>query len=312
MIDQFLRLPIRSAKVQLQSTMIFSEKLHHLIHENEPLAPYCWLRIGGPARYFAEPTTIAELRALVAEASAAGISIRVLGGGSNLLVREPGVDALVISLAAPDFSQIRIDGTEVKVGAGAKLGHLISRTIGAGLAGLEHLVGIPGTVGGAVVGNAGVTNSDLGNYVVAVTVIERDGQLRRLEKSGLQFAFRRSNLDDAIVCDVELRLEKGSEQELTRRMQANWIIKRAHQPSTELRSVLAFVEPGVASIGELFEATGVKGSAEGEASLSGPFPGYIIVSGTASSDQVLALIARVRRIVEMKTGIALQSQLRIW
>lgn len=292
--------------------MIFSEKLHHIIREHELLAPYCWLRIGGPARYFAEPTTIAELRVLVSEATAAGISIRILGGGSNLLVREPGVDGLVISLGTPDFSRIKIQGNTVIVGSGAKLGHLISHTIGSGLAGLEHLVGIPGTVGGAVVGNAGVINDDLGSHVVAATVIERDGNVRRIEKSSLQFAFRRSNLGDAIISEVELELEKGSEQELTRRMQANWIIKRANQPSTDLRSVLAFVEPGGASIGELFESTGVKGTAEGDASLSGPFPGYIIVSGTATSDQVLALVARVRRTVELKTGIALQSQLRIW
>jgi UDP-N-acetylmuramate dehydrogenase len=292
--------------------MIFSETLHHIIRENEPLAPYCWLRIGGPAKYFAEPTTLEELGGLVREASAAGMSVRILGGGSNLLVREPGVDGLVISLGAPDFAHIRVQETRVIVGTGAKLGHLISRAVGAGLAGLEHLVGIPGTVGGAVVGNAGVINDDLGNHVVAATVMERTGEVRRLEKSSLQFAFRRSNLDDAIVCEVELELEKGSEQQLTRRMQSNWIIKRANQPSTDLRAVLAFVEPSVASIGELFEAAGVKGTAEGEASLSAPFPGYILVSGAATSDQVLALIARVRRTVEMKTGIALQSQLRIW
>ncbi len=292
--------------------MIFSEKLQHIVRENETLAPYCWLRIGGPARYYAEPTSTDELQGLVAEASAAGISIRVLGGDSNLLVREPGVDALVINLSAPDFAQISTRGRIVKVGAGAKLGHLISRTIGMGLAGLEHLVGIPGSVGGAVVWNAGVLNADLGNHVVAALVVQRDGQLRRLEKSGLQFAFRRSNLDDAIICEVELELETGDEQELTRRMQANWIIKRANQPAGDLRAALALVEPGVASIGELLEAAGVKGTSEGEVSLSAPFPGYIVVSGTATSDQVLALLARVRRTVEIKTGIALQSQLRIW
>lgn len=293
-------------------TMNLSEKFPHIVRENEPLAQYSWLRIGGKARYFAEPTTVDELSALVQEASAAGLSTRILGGGSNLLIRESGVDGLVISLAAADFTQIEIGGVSVKAGAGAKLGHLVSRTVAAGLAGLEHLVGIPGTVGGAVVGNSGAAHDDIGSRVVAATVLNRDGTIHRREGSGLQFAFRRSSLDDAIVLAVNLKLEPGGEGELTRRMQASWIIKRANQPSTDLRTVLAFVEPDGVSLGELFETAGVRGASDGEATLSAQFPGYIIASGAVTSAQVLALIASVRRAVELKTGVALQSQLRIW
>ena len=292
--------------------MSLFEKFPHIVREQEPLAQYSWLRIGGSARYFAEPTTVKELSALVQEASQAGLTIRILGGGSNLLIREQGVDGLVISLAAPDFSQIEIDGCAVKVGAGAKLGHLVSRTVGAGLAGLEHLVGIPGTVGGAVIGNAGVVHDDLGSSVTGTTVLNRDGTISRREASGLQFAFRRSNLDDTIVLAIDLKLETGGESELTRRMQASWIMKRANQPSTELRTVLAFVEPDGVSLAELFETAGVRGASDGEATLSAQFPGYVIASGAVTSDQVLALIAQVRRAVELKTGVALQSQLRIW
>lgn len=292
--------------------MTLFEKFRHIVRENEPLAQYSWLRIGGNARYFAEPTTLKELTSVVQEASVAGLTVRILGGGSNLLIRESGVDGLVVSMAAPDFSQIEINGSLVKAGAGARLGHLVSRTVGAGLAGLEHLVGIPGTVGGAVVGNAGVVHDDLGSSVVAALVLNKDGSLSRREGSQLQFAFRRSNLDDAIVLSVELKLEQGNESELTRRMQSRWIIKRANQPSTELRTVLAFVEPDGVSLDELFESAGVRGASDGEAALSAQFPGYVIASGAVSSEQVLALIARVRRAVELKTGVALQSQLRIW
>lgn len=292
--------------------MTFSNKTRHLIREQEPLGPYTWLRMGGPARYFAEPTTEVELAALVSEAAQAAIPVRILGGGSNLLIREPGVDGLVISLAGAEFSTIVINDQRVTVGAGAKLGHLVSRCVGAGLAGLEHLVGIPGTVGGAIVGNAGVTNEDLGEHVTSATVIQRDGSSRTLAQTSLQFAFRRSNLEDALVTSIELKLQVGDPIELTRRMQSSWIIKRAAQPSTELRSAQAFVEPGGISIGELLEAAGMRGAAEGEASLSSQFPGYLVVSGGATSEQVLALLARVRRAVEVKTGIALQSQLKIW
>lgn len=292
--------------------MTLFEKFPHIVRENEPLAQHSWLRIGGKARYFAEPTTVQELSGLVKEANAAGLTIRILGGGSNLLIRERGVEGLVISLAAPDFSQIQIDGSMVKVGTGAKLGHLVSRTVGTGLAGLEHLVGIPGTVGGAVVGNAGVVHDDLGSKVIAATVLNRDGTTARREATSLQFAFRRSNLDDTIVLSIELKLGMGVESELTRRMQASWIMKRANQPSTDLRTVLAFVEPDGVSLSELFETAGVRGASDGQATLSAQYPGYVIASGAVTSEQVLALIASVRRAVELKTGVALQSQLRIW
>lgn len=292
--------------------MTFSERYQHLIRENEPLSPYCWLGIGGPARYYAEPTTQSELAGLVIEAAKAGISVRVLGDGSNLLVREAGVDGLVVNLSAPEFTMIKIDGCMVRCGAGARLGHLISRTVGSGLQGLEHLVGIPGTVGGAVCGNAGVTHDDIGNRVCEVSVLDRNGNPSTRNASELQFAFRRSNLDDVIVCTVTLELETGNEKLLTRRMQAEWIIKRSHQPASDLRTVLAFVEPSGASIGDVFEAAGVKGTSEGEVSLSPQFPGYIIASGNATSQQVSNLISRVRKTVELQTGIALQSQLRIW
>ncbi len=292
--------------------MTFSSKTLHLVREQEPLAPYTWLQIGGPARYFAEPTTFAELAQLVIEATQAKLSIRILGDGSNLLIREAGIDGLVISLSAPELSQITIEGHHIRAGAGAKLGHLITRSVGAGLAGLEHLVGIPGTVGGAVIGNAGITNDDLGEHIVAISILNRDGKVSQRVRGELQFAHRRSNLDDCIITEAEFSLAAGDVNELTRRMQRGWIIKRANQPSTELRSALAFVEPGGISVGELLEASGQRAATEGEVSLSSQFPGYVVASGGATSEQVLALTARVRRAVELKTGIALQSHLRIW
>ncbi len=157
--------------------MKFLSDYAHLVRENEPLAPYTWLEIGGPARYFAEPNTVAELQGLVASAVKDHVAVRVLGGGSNLLVQEAGVDGLVLHLASPELSAIRIDGRKLIVGGGAKLSHVITRAVGAGLAGLEHLVGIPGTIGGAIVGNAGVVNGDIGSRVQRVTTIDRNGEL---------------------------------------------------------------------------------------------------------------------------------------
>src|SRR5690348_2014251 len=106
--------------------MKFLTEQAHLVRENEPLAPYTWLQIDGPARYFAEPTTVAELATLVRAAAAEHLPVRVLGGGSNLLVQEAGCDGLVLHLAAPELAAIRIDGRHVSAGGGAKLSHVIS------------------------------------------------------------------------------------------------------------------------------------------------------------------------------------------
>lgn len=292
--------------------MTFLAKHAHLVRENEPLAPYTWLQIGGPARFFAEPTTVDELKMLVQGALTEHLPIRVLGGGSNLLVQETGCDGLVLHLAAPELVAIRIAGNRVIVGSGAKLSHVISRTVGAGLAGLEHLVGIPGSIGGAVVGNAGVVNGDIGSHVLRVKTLDRQGELVTRERAEFQFSFRRSDLDDVTVVEVELELEPGDVKELTRRMQNSWIVKRAGQPPTDQRAALAFVDPSGITATELIEQSGLKGAVEGEVSLSSQFPGYLVVSGNATSQQVLALLDRVRKAIALRTGIQLQSHLRIW
>ncbi|MFO1063493.1 MAG: UDP-N-acetylmuramate dehydrogenase [Pirellulales bacterium] len=292
--------------------MNFPAGYEHLIRENEPLVPYTWLQMGGPARYFAEPTTASELAALIKAAASAQIPVRVIGGGSNLLVQEAGFDGLVLHLAAPELSEIRIDGERVTVGGGAKLNHVISRTVGEGLAGLEHLVGIPGTIGGAVVGNAGVWNGEIGSRVVGVRTIDRAGNIRDRVTGDFQFSFRRSDLEDVIVLEAVLQLEKRSASELTRQMQNSWIVKRSQQPPTDQRSALAFVDPAGISAAELIEQAGLRGAAQGEVSLSSQFPGYIVASGNATSAQVLALLDRVRKAVAQQTGIQLQPHLRIW
>ncbi len=292
--------------------MQFPSGFEHVVREREPLAQYTWLQIGGPARYFAEPNTGDELTGMIRAAFEAQISFRVLGGGSNLLIREAGVDGLVLSFAAPELSSIRIDGRRVTVGAGAKLSHLISRTVGAGLAGLEHLVGIPGTVGGAVAGNAGVINGDIGSRVRRVGCVTRHGELVQRDASSLQFSYRLGNLDDVAIHEVELELDAGNVVELTRRMQNSWIYKRSQQPPSDQRAAVAFVDPSGITAAELIDQVGLKGASLGEVSLSAQYPGFLIVSGGANSEQVLALLDRVRKAVEHRTGIQLQSHLRIW
>lgn len=292
--------------------MEFSKLIRHLIRENEPLAPLTWLKIGGEARYLAEPNTVEELCQLLVDAKRQSLPVRLLGGGSNVLVRESGFDGLVIHLSTAELCKIEVLEDGLMARGGAKLNHVISAAVGAGLAGLEHLAGIPGTVGGAVLSNAGVTNDDIGSRVRRVTAATRDGQLVYKEGEALQFGFRRSNLEDLVIVEVELSLDAGEAAELTRRMQTNWIVKRAAQPQAGVRTVQVFIEPDGTSLDELLDAAGMKGIAEGEVSLNPNHPGYLTVAGKATSEQVLALIERVTKAVEIRSGIQLPPQLKIW
>ena len=135
--------------------MSWLDGFEHFVCADEPLAPRCWLRIGGPAEYFAQPTTYSELEQLVRRCRDHDLPLRLLGGGSNILVRDAGVKGVTIRLDAPEFGQISVEDDVVVAAGGADLFHVISVAVREGLAGLEQLVGIPGTLGGALHGNAG-------------------------------------------------------------------------------------------------------------------------------------------------------------
>jgi UDP-N-acetylmuramate dehydrogenase len=240
------------------------------------------------------------------------MTTRLLGSGSNLLVREEGVDGLVIHLATAGMCAISISGERLTARAGAKLNHVISAAVAAGLGGLEHLAGIPGTVGAALVSNAGITNDDIGSRVASVTTIDRQGKIATLPSKEIQFGFRRSSLQDNFVAEVEFKLRSGNSAELTRRMQSNWIIRRSSQPTTGSRTVQAFIEPDGMRLADVLDAAGVRDAREGEFSMDWAHPGFVIATGEPKSKDLLALLSRVSRSVEVKSGIQLQSQLKIW
>lgn len=292
--------------------MTFPDDLNHLIRTDEPLGPLVWLGIGGPAHYFAEPVEEADIERLVSAASTAGLPVRILGSGSNVLVREAGVDGLVISLAAAATSGMTIDGTQLTVGTGAKLSHAVIKSVGAGLAGLEHLVGIPGTVGGAVVGNASSGGRDIGSAVHSIHVMERDGTRRTLSQDEIGFSHRKTSLGGLVVVSVVFELESRDVAALTKRMQKLWIGRNSGRPTEQRRIAMPFVDPDGMPTSELIQQVGLAGLREGDVSLDPNQSHYIVAHAGATSDQCLRLIQRVREQVLLQTGIDLQLNLQIW
>lgn len=292
--------------------MRLPDSVAHLVQHNYSLAPRLWLGIGGPARYYAEPTNRAELIELVRAASEQGVPIRVLGGGSNLLAREAGVDGLVISLAAATLSELVVDGNRLTAGAGATLSRAVTHAVGVGLAGLEHLLGIPGTVGGALVSNAGAGGRDIGSVTAEVEVLDFDGQVHTISAEEAQFSHRRSNLDGRIILSATFQLENLDLEALTKRMQKLWIVRNAAQPKDQSRIAMPFVDPDGATAQRLISDIGLAGIREGGAALNSEYPNFLIAHDEATSSDCLKLIERVREQVLLQTGIDLQSNLQIW
>jgi len=297
---------------ELESSIFSGSGFEHIIRANEPLGPMTWLKIGGPARFFAEPTTELELVQLIKHCHQFQMPVRLLGGGSNLLVREAGFDGMVIAMSSAVFSNISVEGSRIRCGCGAKLSHLITHAVGAGLGGLEHLVGIPGTVGGALHANASTLNGDIGQRVLRAKLLSSSGEL--IERSGekLHFATGKSSLDELVILDCEFQLEPAEIKTLTNRMQTLWIVKRANQPIPSIACAIPFIDPVTSSASDLIEQAGLKGSSEGAVQLSAKYPNYLIANGGATSEQVLTLIDRTIAAVYKLTGVQLQLHLRIW
>src|ERR1700734_837528 len=183
-----------------------------------PRAPPAWMKIGGPAQFLVRPLTVDEFREVVQYCHDEQIPVRVLGGGSNILVRDEGVSGAVLQLVDDSFAQITVDGTTVRAGAGAPLPQLISHSVKAELAGLETLSGIPGTVGGALRGNAGGRSGDIGQFVESVTVMNAKGEISTRKGNDLWFGYRATNIDELLILDATFALQLGDTQEITRRM----------------------------------------------------------------------------------------------
>ena len=292
--------------------MSFISGLEHIVREEESLAPYNWLRLGGVAQYFAEPTNQEELATIVQRAREQELPVKLLGAGSNLIIRDEGVSGVVIRLSAPSFCDIQVNGTQIKAGSGSPLNHLIATSVREGLSGLDQLVGIPGTVGGALHGNAGTINSDIGESVIQATVLTSAGELKVREQDELRFSYRQSSLDELAILDVIFELEEGNSDDLTKHMQKLWIVKKTTHPASNQPSAMIFKDPGGLSASSLIEQAGLKGTSIGGVQIDETNANFITVSADANSQDILRLIELIQNRVEETTGVELEQAINVW
>jgi len=282
------------------------------VQEKVPLADRTWFKLGGAAQYFAEPRSVDELSAVVKRCRDEGLSVRVLGGGSNVLVRDDGVAGMTISLDHPAFCEIKLNKNRISIGGGAHLANVITIAVGAGLAGLEPLVGIPGTVGGALHGNSGTHGGDIGQWATRATVMTRTGEILHREHNDLVFAYRQSSLDELVILDAEFELEEDDPVELTKRMQKQWIVKKANLPMAHENTGCIFKNPRGMSAGMLIDQCGLKGERVGNVEVSQRHANFFVAGKGATAKEVLQLIDVIRTRVAERMGVELETGIEIW
>lgn len=279
---------------------------------DQSLGSLTWMKVGGLAQFIVEPRSFDETQAVVAHCHEHEIPIHVLGSGSNVLIRDEGLSGVVLRLTAPAFSQITIDGLLVKAGAGVVLSHLITETVKVGLAGLETLVGIPGTVGGALRGNSGGRSGDIGQNVASVSVLTGQGERFTRREDELAFEYRSSSITDLVIFEAEFKLYRDSEAEIVRRMRKLWIMKKASQPLASQSAGCVFKNPRGMSAGALIDQAGMKGTRIGGAEISDRHANFIVTHEGATSGDVLRLIDLARSKVAEQFGVDLELEVQVW
>jgi UDP-N-acetylmuramate--L-alanine ligase/UDP-N-acetylenolpyruvoylglucosamine reductase len=283
--------------------------------ENEPLGPKTTMRVGGPARFYAEPVNEDDLALLLRETHRRGLPVLLLGRGSNLLVPDEGVDALVLRLAGREWQRFeaRSDG-RVEAGAGLRLKELCGMAAARGLRGFEFLEGIPGTLGGALRMNAGAMGGWTFDVVESVRLALRDGTVRTLRRYELHVAYRDCReLADAVALGAVLRpVSTGVPPAEIQAQIASFQARRLATQPRDPSAGCMFKNPPNESAGRLIDALGMKGERVGDAEVSPVHANFIINRGQATAADIIALMRRVRERVKAAHGIELEPEVQLY
>jgi UDP-N-acetylmuramate dehydrogenase len=279
------------------------------------LADYTTWRVGGSAQWFAEPESALQLQALLAWAQAEGLPSLVIGAGSNLLVSDAGLEGLTLCNRRLQGAALDASTGLIEAQAGEPIPSLARRAARAGLSGLEWSVGIPGTVGGAAVMNAGAQGGCTAEVLDSVTVIEphRPNQPFELRAGELDFAYRHSRLqqEPLVVLSARFRLNAGHDPaELSRRTSANLHSRTSTQPYQQPSCGSVFRNPEPNKAGQLIEALGLKGLSIGGAQVSPIHANFIVNTGAATAAEIDQLIGAVQQRIRAAHGITLHTEVK--
>ncbi|GAB6173515.1 UDP-N-acetylmuramate dehydrogenase [Paradesulfitobacterium aromaticivorans] len=284
------------------------DRVQGRVERNYPLHRLTTWKIGGPAEYVYWPAHTEELEEVLRSTRAEGIPLWVIGRGSNLLIADeglPGIAVVTTSLDGIEWRECR-----VRAQAGYSLARLAQESGDRGVSGLEFARGIPGTLGGAVIMNAGAHGADISGLILAVTVLRPDGTVVTVPRADLEFGYRHSSLrSQGVVLEAELLFSPGERVHILKQMQENLSKRKTAQPLEYPNAGSVFRNPPGDSAGRLIEAAGWKGKCVGGAEVSGKHANFILNRNQAMADDVLTLIEMIRQDVLNKYGVELVPEI---
>ncbi|MBE6111976.1 MAG: UDP-N-acetylmuramate dehydrogenase [Peptococcaceae bacterium] len=281
------------------------------IKEQEPMRNHTTWRIGGPADLLVQPESVEELQEAIQMAEQSDTPYYVIGGGSNLLVADEGIAGTVIQLGG-SLTGLQITDKNIIAEAGVPLPVLARKAAEYGLSGLEFAAGIPGSVGGAVVMNAGAYQGQISDVIRQVVCCDASGQLVTLDAESCEFSYRNSRFKknrDLIIVSVKMELTPGDKEKIQEQMKKNTASRKEKQPVEYPNAGSIFKNPAGDAAGRLIELAGAKGWRQGDAMVSEKHSNFIVNLGSATSEDVLQLVNRVKQAVYSKTGVLLEEEI---
>ena len=276
---------------------------------NAPIGPLTWFRVGGPAEVLFRPTDAEDLAAFL-RALPNEVPVTVIGVGSNLLVRDGGIPGVTIRLGR-GFAEITADGDAVRAGAGALDLNVALAAVEAGIAGLEFLSGVPGTIGGGLRMNAGAYGGEIKDVLVEAHAVDRSGAVHRLTAAEMGLSYRRCGVDtDWIFVSALLRGRRGEPTEIARKMAEIKAAREASQPIRARTGGSTFANPPGQEAWRLIDEAGCRGLARGAAMVSEKHTNFLINTGSASAADIEGLGEEVRRRVHAQFGVLLDWEIR--
>ena len=278
--------------------------------KDEAMAKHTSYRIGGPANAYITPRDKDDLSQILQFANQHGIATYFVGSGSNLLVADEGIDGLVITLGK-SLKRLEIAGATVFAESGVMLGKMVKECISRNLSGVESMIGVPGTLGGALVMNAGAFGGEISNYLKHVTVMEMDGQEKQYQPGDISFSYRHSTFpDDEIVISAEFELIQSDKETVQEKRAVASGGRKATQPLKFRSAGSVFKNPKEGAAGYYIDQAGLKGTKVGDAEISPIHANFFVNHGKAKASDVVALIRLARETVHDKFGIMLDLEVK--